>query len=49
MSELVEYEADVLVIGAGAEPELMAAHAAASAGRTVAIADKSLIGRGGAF
>jgi succinate dehydrogenase / fumarate reductase flavoprotein subunit/fumarate reductase (CoM/CoB) subunit A len=47
VSELVEYEADVLVIGAGAAG-LMAAHAAASAGRSVVIADKSLIGRGGA-
>jgi succinate dehydrogenase/fumarate reductase flavoprotein subunit len=37
----------VLVIGSGAAG-LIAAHAAASAGRTVVIADKSLIGRGGA-
>jgi succinate dehydrogenase/fumarate reductase flavoprotein subunit len=43
----VRYEADVLVIGSGAAG-LIAAHAAASAGRTVVIADKSLIGRGGA-
>jgi len=43
----MQYNADVLVIGSGAAG-LMAAHAAASAGRTVVIADKSLIGRGGA-
>ncbi|HXF33878.1 MAG TPA: FAD-binding protein [Candidatus Acidoferrales bacterium] len=43
----MRYEADVLVIGSGAAG-LIAAHAAASAGRTVVIADKSLIGRGGA-
>lgn len=47
IGDAVRYEADVLVIGSGAAG-LMAAHAAASAGRTVVIADKSLIGRGGA-
>jgi succinate dehydrogenase/fumarate reductase flavoprotein subunit len=43
----MHYQADVLVAGAGAAG-LMAAHAAASAGASVLIADKSLIGRGGA-
>jgi succinate dehydrogenase / fumarate reductase flavoprotein subunit/fumarate reductase (CoM/CoB) subunit A len=43
----IYHDADVLVIGAGAAG-LMAAHAAAQAGASVVIADKSLIGRGGA-
>jgi succinate dehydrogenase/fumarate reductase flavoprotein subunit len=47
MTQAMRYEADVLVIGAGAAG-LMAAYAAAQAGRSVVIADKSLIGRGGA-
>ncbi len=40
-------DADVLVIGGGAAG-LMAARAASAAGATVVLADKSLIGRGGA-
>lgn len=47
MTEPLTYEADVLVIGAGGAG-LLAAHAAAQAGASVVIADKSLIGRGGA-
>ncbi len=40
-------EADVLVIGAGAAG-LMAARAAAAAGASVVVVDKSIVGRGGA-
>jgi succinate dehydrogenase/fumarate reductase flavoprotein subunit len=47
MAQAIHRDADVLVIGAGGAG-LMAAHAAASAGASVIIADKSLIGRGGA-
>jgi succinate dehydrogenase/fumarate reductase flavoprotein subunit len=47
MNDPLEYRADVLVIGSGAAG-LMAAHVAASSGRSVVLADKSLIGRGGA-
>lgn len=47
MTRAIHHDADVLVIGAGGAG-LMAAHAAAQRGASVIIADKSLIGRGGA-
>src|ERR1700758_1293723 len=47
MAQAIHRDADVLVIGAGGAG-LMAAHAAAQAGASVILVDKSLIGRGGA-
>ena len=47
MNDAQRYDADVLIIGGGAAG-LMAARAASAAGASVLLADKSIIGRGGA-